>query len=117
MKSKIITLNLFLLALFANPVVAESKREVQFENDKVKVWKTTIPSNDTLKMHRHDHARIIVGLKGGSLQIVKDTGKKTDVFIETGKAYWFDADPKGELHGDLNVSPHEVQVMLIEFKD
>lgn len=106
-----------MLLILTWPLFAESKKELQFENDKVKVWKTTIPPNDNLKMHRHDHARVVVGLKGGKLNRIEQTGQRSDLVFETGKAYWLDKDPVGQLHGDVNVSPEAVEVMLIEFKD
>lgn len=114
---RLIICYLFIGLLFAVPAVAESKRELQFENEKVKVWKTTIPSHDKLKMHRHEHARVVVGLKGGKLERVEEDGKKSDLIFETGKAYWLLADPEGQLHGDVNVSSHPIEVMVIEFKD
>ncbi|MGE3318026.1 MAG: hypothetical protein AB7I18_01910 [Candidatus Berkiella sp.] len=104
-------------AIISTPALGESKRELQFENEKVKVWKTTIPPNDKLKMHRHDHARVIVGLQGGKLVKVEETGEKSDLVFETGKAYWFEKDPVGELHGDINLSTKPIEVMVIEFKD
>ena len=114
----IYTLLGFLLPLLlSTQAMAESKRELQFEKDKVKIWKTTIPPNDKLKMHRHDHARVIVGLKGGKLERIEETGEKSDLIFESGKAYWLDKDQQGQLHGDVNVSPKDVEVMLIEFKE
>lgn len=114
---KLQTFFLLLISLASSQLFADSKRELQFENEKVKVWKTTIPPNDKLKMHRHEHARVIVGLQGGKLERIEETGEKSDLVFETGKAYWLLADPKGQLHGDVNVSPKPVEVMVIEFKE
>jgi len=111
-----LTLIIVIVSFFSTLLFAETKRELQFENDKVKVWKTTIPPNDKLKMHRHDHARVIVGLQGGKLEKIEETGEKSDLIFETGKAYWLEKDPVGELHGDINVSSKPVEVMVIEFK-
>lgn len=33
---------------------------------------------------------------------------------QTGKAYWLDADPPGELHGDVNETAKPIEVMVIE---
>lgn len=114
---KLILKCLFLSVIFSGQAIAESKRELQFENEKVKVWKTTIPPNDKLKMHRHEYARVIVALKGGKLERIEETGEKSDLVFDTGKAYWLLADPVGQLHGDVNVSPNPVEVMVIEFKE
>lgn len=106
-----------ILSILSFQISAESKRELQFENDKVKVWKTTIPPNDKLKMHRHDHSRVIVGLKGGKLIKIEESGEKSDLVFESGKAYWLDRDPPRKLHGDLNPSSEPIEVMVIEFKE
>ncbi len=56
-----------------------------FENDQVKVWKTIIVPNSPLSMHRHEHGRTIVALKGGTLTIQQDTGeKKTGIWQSPG---------------------------------
>jgi hypothetical protein len=31
----------------------------------VKVWKSVVLPNQPLTMHRHDHPRVIIALKGG----------------------------------------------------
>jgi len=92
-------------------------RVPMFENDEVKVWKTIIVPNSPLAMHRHEHGRTIVALKGGTLTILQDTGEKTNVVWETGKAYWLDADPPGDKkHADVNETTETIEVMVIENK-
>jgi|688.fasta_scaffold17714_9 hypothetical protein len=110
---------LFIFSFFhchANTQNSETRREQQFENEYVKVWKTIIMPNQPLKMHRHDRLRVVVGLKGGTLTKIEETGETSDLVIETGKAYWFDKDPPNTLHADLNESDEPIEVMLIEFK-
>lgn len=92
-------------------------RELQFENEFVKVWKTTIMPHQPLKMHRHECSRVIVGLKGGSLTKIEDTGETSQLLFETGKAYWLTEDPIGTLHGDVNESNEPIVVMVIEVKE
>ena len=46
---------------------AATRREPQFENSEVRVWKSIIMPNQPLSLHRHDHGRTIVALKGGTL--------------------------------------------------
>jgi len=92
-------------------------RVPMFENDQVKVWKTIIVPNSPLSMHRHEFGRTIVVLKGGTLTIQQDTGERTKVEWETGKAYWLDADPPGDKkHEDVNESKETIEVMVIESK-
>ena len=93
-----------------------SRRVPQFDNENVHVWKTIIAPNQPLSMHRHDHGRVIVALKGGTLKIVPEKGEPKEVIWETGKAYWLAADPPGELHGDLNEGPEVMEVMVIELQ-
>lgn len=97
-------------------LLAASTRELQFENEKVKVWKTTIPPTDKIKMHRHDHDRVIVGLKGGTLVKIEETGEKSNIQFENNKAYWLEKDPENTLHGDINTSDAVIEVMVIEIK-
>src|ERR687897_3627349 len=81
----------------------QTRREPQFENEHVRVWKSIIMPNQPLALHRHDHGRTIVALKGGTLDVVNGKGETLKKMTwETGKAYWLDADPVGEQHGDLN---------------
>ena len=41
----------------------QTHRVIQFENEHVRVWKTTIMPHQPLKMHSIDCARVVVGLK------------------------------------------------------
>lgn len=91
-------------------------REFQFENEHVRVWKTVIMPNQPLKMHRHDCSRVIVGLKGGTLTKIEETGAVSDLVFEAEKAYWLTEDPPGTLHGDINESNEPIVVMVIEIK-
>lgn len=91
-------------------------RESQFENEHVKVWKTVFLPNEPLKFHRHDVTRMVIGLKGGELQKIFPSGETAKLVFETGKAYWFEPDPEGELHADVNLSKENIEVMIIELK-
>jgi quercetin dioxygenase-like cupin family protein len=88
----------------------------QFENEHVRVWKTVIMPHQPLKMHRHDCARVVVGLKGGFLTKIEETGETSELAFESGKAYWLDEDLPGTLHGDINESDEPIEVMVIEIK-
>lgn len=91
-------------------------RVFQFENEHVRVWKTVIMPHQPLKMHRHDCARVVVGLKGGSLTKIEETGETSELAFETGKAYWLNEDPPNTLHGDVNESNEPIEVIVIEIK-
>ena len=102
------------LTLIAQQQAQITQRIPQFENPQVKVWKTIIMPNQPLSMHRHENGRTIVALVGGTLTIKKENGQTGKLTWETGKAYWLDADPPGELHGDVNETSRPIEVMVIE---
>lgn len=116
MKRKLLFSVLLMSLIFSMSSVAHSTRELQFENEKVRVWKTMIPPHDQLELHRHAADRVVIGLKGGLLKRIEATGEESDLKFEFGKAYWLPKDPEGTLHGDLNVSSQAVEVMVIELK-
>ena len=94
-----------------------TRREPQFENESVRVWKSIIMPNQPLSLHRHEFGRTIVTLKGGTLDIVDAAGKTTrQVVWETGKAYWLDKDPAGQQHGDINRGTEPIEVIVVEMR-
>ncbi len=95
-----------------------TRREPQFENSEVKVWKSIIHPNQPLALHRHDHGRTIVAIKGGTLDVVDGQGKTMQKMVwETGKAYWLDADPPETEHGDMNRGTEPMEVIVVELKN
>src|SRR5687768_1379295 len=94
---------------------AQTRREPQFENEQVRVWKSIILPNQPLALHRHDHGRTIVALKGGTLDVVDAAGKTMKQMTwESGKAYWLGADPPGEQHGDMNRGKEPIEVIVVQ---
>jgi hypothetical protein len=95
-----------------------TRREPQFENEHVRVWKSIIMPNQPLTLHRHEHGRTIVALKGGTLDVV-DANSKTmqSMKWESGKAYWLDVDPSGQQHADLNRGKEPIEVIVVEMKN
>ena len=96
---------------------AQTRREPQFENDQVVVWKSIIQPNQPLTLHHHDHGRTIVVLKGGTLDVVNGKGETMKKMTwEAGKAYWLDVDPPGEQHADLNRGTTPMEVIVVEMR-
>lgn len=97
---------------------ATTHRVMQFSNDKVVVWKTVIypHASQTLKMHRHEHDRVLVALTDGILKITNDQGRVHYLKLEKDKAYYLSKDAPNELHTDENISSRPVIVMVIELK-
>lgn len=122
MKNLIAAILIFAAGAAAGAAVQQqastTRREPQFENSEVRVWKSIIMPNQPLALHRHDHGRTIVALKGGTLDIVDGKGATTkQEKWESGKAYWLDADPPGTQHGDLNKGKEPMEVIVVELKN
>ena len=123
MRSKLITGGVMALVFAAGVAVgawqqtSQTRREPQFENDDVAVWKSIIMPNQPLALHRPEFGRTIVALKGGTLDVVDKDGKTMKQMVwETGKAYWLGPDPKDELHGDMNRTSEPIEVMVVQMK-
>lgn len=106
----------FFLALALVGTTFSSERELQFENDFVRVWKATISPHEPLHYHRHDTGWVVVGLKGGRLDRIDDSGNTSVIAFETGKACWVESDPIDALHAEVNVEGEDIVVMVIELK-
>ena len=94
----------------------ESLRVPQFENDDVRVWRTTVMPNAPLALHRHEHPRVIIPLAGGTITVRQQSGASEIHQWETGKAYWLGVDPPGQLHVDIAAGPKPIEVMVVELK-
>jgi hypothetical protein len=93
-----------------------TKRDVQFSNQQVAVWRTIIypASHQVLPMHRHDHNRVLVALTDGVLKITNDKGKVHYLSLKKDHAYYLTKDAPNEVHMDENVAHHPIKVMVIE---
>ena len=103
-------------AAITEPASPVTRRTPQFENEAVRVWRSSIAPRQPLTMHRHENGRVLVALTGGTVKIVPESGPSRTVTWESGKAYWLPADPPGERHADLNEGPEPIEVMVVELK-
>jgi hypothetical protein len=95
-----------------------TRREPLFENEHLRVWKSTILPKQPLALHRHEHGRALIALAGGRLDVVDQDGKVLDTYDwESGKAYWLGVDPPGQLHADVNNTSQPIQVIVVELKN
>lgn len=124
MTSTAFTRATFLVAIVLTPIAslicqpsAQNPRIPQFENDDVKVWKTTVIPNAPLAMHTHDHPRVIVALSGGTMKVVNENASSETHVWETGKAYWLSAEEGKKRHADANQSSRPIEVMVVEIKN
>lgn len=95
---------------------AQTGRTPQFENASVKVWRSLVLPNAPLKMHHHDHGRVIIPLRGGTMKIVEQNGSSEEHVWEAGKAYWLPANAPGSMHADVNAGTEPIEVMVVELK-
>lgn len=112
-------LSFFLLNNISNAMTSTTERIAQFSNDKVTVWETVIyPSaNQILKMHRHEHNRVLVAFNDGLLKITNDKGKIHYLKLEKNKSYYLTKDIPNELHNDQNMSSQPIKLLVIELKN
>jgi len=94
----------------------KTQRIPQFENEDVKVWKSIVLPNAPLTMHHHDHPRVLIALRGGTMKIVESTGASESHLWETGKAYWLPANAPGTTHADVNAGNEPIEVMVVELE-
>jgi len=94
-----------------------TRREPQFENDHVRAWKSIIMPKQPLTLHRHEHGRALIALTDGQLKVVDQEGKAITTYDwQSGKAYWLDADPPGQMHADVNDTSKPIEVIVVELK-
>ncbi len=114
----LVTLAFLLTNSISSTAASATTRVAQFSNKKISVWETVIyPSkNQVLKMHRHEHDRVVVALNDGLLKITNDKARVHYLKLEKNKAYYLTKDIPRELHKDQNMSSHPIKVLVIELK-
>jgi hypothetical protein len=94
----------------------QTQRFPQFDNEDVKVWKSIVLPHSPLTMHHHDRPRVIIALKGGTMNLVNQNGPAETHVWETGKAYWLPTNPPGTMHADVNAGEQPIEVMVVELE-
>ena len=98
-------------------VPGATRREPQFENEHMRVWKSIIMPKQPLTQHRHEHGRALIALTDGQLKVVGPEGKVLDIYNwERGKAYWLGKDPPGQTHADVNETDRPIEVIVVELR-
>ena len=104
--------------MWAQQRQSTSRREPQFENAQVSVWKSIIMPKQPLTLHRHDHGRALVALTDGQLEVIDKSGKVLDTYnLKAGTAIWLGVDPPGQMHADVNDGPRPVEVIVVQLKN
>jgi hypothetical protein len=91
-------------------------RVPQFDNTRATSWKSVIPAHTESTLHRHDRFRTVIAVVGGDLTTVDAQGKKTVTHYESGKAYWQEPMPAGEMHKDVNETGNTIELVVVEMK-
>ena len=113
-----VVVSVFAAGVAVGQQASASRREPQFENTEVQVWKSIVAPKQPLALHRHDHGRALISLNGGTLNVVDGTGKVMDVYkLEAGKAMWLEADKAGTQHADVNPGTSPVEVIVVQLKN
>jgi hypothetical protein len=103
-------------AVRAQTAATKSMRVDQFQNDEVKVWKTTVTTGEPLPLHRHDHGRVVVALSDGKLDLVDSSGAHDLHIWQKDHAYWLPAMPLGAMHQDVNAGDKPIELMVVELE-
>jgi hypothetical protein len=103
-------------AVRAQTAATQSNRQDQFQNDAVRVWKTTVLPHQPLAMHHHDHPRVIVALSDGTMDLVDSSGTHDVHVWQKDHAYWLPAMPAGAMHADVNTGDKPLEVMVVELE-
>lgn len=109
----VIIMFVYTLTGYANPTTG---RIPQFSNEKVSVWETTIypGKNQVLKMHRHEHDRVLIAFNSGILKITNNKGQVHYLKLTKDNSYYLPKNVVGEKHIDENVSNHPIKVLVVE---
>lgn len=104
-------------AVWAQQQPTATRREPQFENEHVQVWKSIIMPKQPLSQHRHELGRALIALTDGQLKVIDPNGKLLTTYNwQKGKAYWLDADPAGQTHADVNETDKPIEVIVVQLK-
>lgn len=109
-------LSCFMLGISLTYAAPATQRSMQISNDRVNVWTTTINPDQPLKMHRHEHQRVLVALDNGELEIENDKHQIHYLKLQQGQAYFLDKDIPGELHTDKILGEKPIIVVVVELK-
>lgn len=88
------------------------QRELQFENEHIRVWKAEISSDQPLDTHRNDTGRLLISLRSGELQQVNKNGASSNLKLERHQTCWL----KPGQSSKVDAGSEPVEVMIVEMK-
>ena len=90
--------------------------KIQHENADVRVSKIILMPGEEVGLHRDEHPRTVIGLKGGTFKRIEEDGSSKDIVFLTGEAIFFEADPVGQKHRGINLSKTSLELIVVEYK-
>lgn len=96
--------------------ISAIESEIQFENDQIRASKVKIMAHEEIGLHRDDHPRVVISLKGGTITRLEGDGSMTDIDFPKGEAVFREADPIGQLHRSVNKTCKPIEMIIIELK-
>lgn len=107
-------------AALDGPIAAADNHRVLFENDRVRVLETLIPSGETTPIHTHRRPSVLYVLSGSSFirrdergEVMLDTSRLEPPFVMP-RVLWSDFTPAHTLE---NSGPDDLLVIGVELKD
>lgn len=93
-------------------VVNASSTKLKLENDRVRVYETTLAPGEKEEPHTHRAAAIYV-VSGGKLRLHNQDGTSSEARLETGTTFFREP----ITHWTENIGDTTFQVLLVEVKD
>ncbi|HZL84480.1 MAG TPA: cupin domain-containing protein [Candidatus Krumholzibacteria bacterium] len=102
-----------MVAFAQDPIkVGPNNYKLVHENDRVRVMEVRFKPGESIGMHSHPDHYVIV-TSGGSLQISRPDGTKTDIVAKPGDVLWINA----ETHAAKNTGTTEIVGYVNELKE
>lgn len=97
-------------------VIQAMEFKIQHENADVRVSKIMLMAGEEVGLHRDDYPRTVIGLKGGTFKRIEEDGSTKEIVFPTGEAIFLEADPVGQKHRGVNISPAPLELIVIQYK-
>ncbi|MGH2574094.1 MAG: cupin domain-containing protein [Ignavibacteria bacterium] len=122
MKSKIVSIFIFALILFAvsksslaqDPMVVgpEIYKKVLLENDRVRVMDVVFAPGKSMPTHSHPAPHFVYVTAGGKLRITNQDGSSSEAELNVGDVLWMEP----VTHSAVNYGDTEVKLIVVELK-
>ncbi len=105
----------FMLAcVLVNSAVAQDKAKIRLDNDKVRVYENRQKPGQVNKPESTTNPRVIIVLKGSTIQRTYPDGKKESVIRKTGDVMFNQPGPGG--YTNTNIGKNDYETYIVELK-